>query len=105
MLYVPKRIRELSGEIYWKNIPLMQIHYACQQIISYEIYEQSKVSLPLEFAIKGVNIETLAIFLNDRILPKTRQHLEWALADLGLEEYDEFEIFKKNHGLTTDDCY
>lgn len=50
-----------------------------------------------------VDNETVWWWVNDRITPKTQDGIEEKLKKMGLSEYDPWEIFKYNNGMTTDD--
>ena len=44
-------------------------------------------------------------FLESRCMPRTMHHVEWLLADIGLDHYDPLSIIEKTNGRVAGDNY
>lgn len=50
-----------------------------------------------------INNEGVRLFISFRVMPKNRMGCDKVLRQLGLSEYDQYAIFKKNNGACTKD--
>lgn len=50
-----------------------------------------------------IDDEGVRLFISFRVMPKNRMNCDEILREMGLSEYDQFAIFKKNNGACTKD--
>ena len=49
--------------------------------------------------------EHIRYWLEERVIPKTRQGLDWALSSVGLDHWDLEKLLELNHGKCSIDSY
>ena len=61
--------------------------------------------LPYEFAVMGINKESLELFLNERVMPAERQSIKSVLDWAGIPFYDKVLIAERNYYSSCDDDF
>lgn len=99
-----ERLRSYSGTLLWKDKPILDFTVIHGHIERWDLHPENEAYYIFEFQYNPT-LAGLQLFLDNRIVPETRQNIQEVLADLGLQEYNVDDILKANYGLCTDDCY
>ena len=99
-----KGFRNIKGYIMKKDLPL--IRFACEGGMLQEVeILTERENLPLEYHFKVSDRRATELFLEDRVVPQTRQHLEEALQRVGIPYYDPELLLRYNKGVSVEDSY
>lgn len=94
-----------SGKVYEKNIPLLQFEVKNGKPIFIKYLNPNLRIFPIQFKLYKTKEEALMAFLEDRLVPETRQNIREILHEMGLLYYDPIGIIRYNHGLQVDDTF
>lgn len=95
-------INEYKFYTYWKNEPTSEVTVSAdRRNVSYIIYKREIPKVPYLF--ENPTVEQIYNFLETRCMPEGRTQLGEYLDDLGLAEYNPWEIVKITHGVMWED--
>lgn len=97
-------LQNFDGLMLWKDTPILDFTIKDGEILKWEKHEENSNDYPIEFTY-DFTPHGLNSFLENRLVPPTRQDLQRVLHDLGINEYNWDDIIAANYGLCTDDCY
>lgn len=98
------KLMNFSGKILWKDIDILTFSVKDGIFEEWHLHLENSKYFPLVFRYDQ-SYDGLSTFIEDRLMPRTRQNLQIALKSIGLDEYSWDGIIKANYGLCTDDCY
>lgn len=86
------------------SVPIVKFLYDRGTLLSVELLvEQSR--LPYEYKLSDSVHEATQLFLEDRVVPETRQGLEKELISVNIPYYDPVALLKYNKGVSIEDNY
>lgn len=94
--------KEIRFSTYWKNEKTSDVVIVSDRSkVEYKRYSDEICEAP--FGFDNPSFEQMYRFLESRCMPKGRQQLQEYLDDLGLAEYNVYEILRKTHGVMWED--
>lgn len=97
-----ERLTDYSFDVYWRNDLTASVCISAdRKSVDYKLYSNELCEAP--FGFLNPTVEQMFDFLETRCMDKRRTQLQEYLDDLGLEEYNPYEIVKKTHGVMWED--
>lgn len=95
-------MQEYRFETYWREeLTSEVIISADRKTVEYHIYKREIPEVPYLF--DNPTVEQMYDFIESRCMPKERTQLPEYLSDLGIDEYNPWEIVKLTHGVMWED--
>ena len=94
----------LKGYIMNGDKAIVRFRYDAGMLVEAEVLA-SKEYLPIEYKCKVSDLRATEIFMEDRVIPSTRQHLQPELEKIGLKYYDAEALIRYNKGMSIEDDY
>lgn len=96
------QLEPYSFSVYWKdNLTASVTISADRKSVDYQRYSNNMAEAPFMFS--NPTAEQMFDFLESRCMDKHRTQINEYLNDLGLTEYNPYEIVKKTHGVMWED--
>lgn len=95
----------IYGTLMHKNVPLCEFEMLDGFIVDYREICQDAREFPIEMHLAKTPQWGLSVFLNDRVVPSSRQGLEKDLARIGMKYYDVSELTKRQNASSCEDDY
>lgn len=95
----------IKGILYYGDKPQVRLDIDTFK----ERYEHEDLNntpvLPFEFSVRGINKESFQLFLNDRVMPSTRQGMRALLEWADIPFYDVALIARRNYFSSCNDHF
>ncbi len=93
---------EIRFSTYWKDKKTSDVRISAdRRTVEYHRYSDGMCESP--FGFDHPTFEQMYRFMESRCMPKGRLQLQEYLDDLGLEEYNVYQILRKTHGVMWED--
>ena len=100
------RIGSMDATLMWRDKPLFHFVIERGEVIRYEfLCSRDDRDLVYEFDFYQSPRKAILEFLDDRVVPETRQGLQHDLKCAGMPYYDPELILKFNHACCVTDCW
>lgn len=94
----------IKGYIMENDVPLVRFAYHRGTLMEVELLRDRK-ELPYEYKLCDSDFLATDLFLEDRVVPPTRQGLEKELKKAGIPYYSPVNMLKHNAGVSVGDDY
>lgn len=95
----------IKGTLYYKDEPQLELAVDSRKGIYQYKPLKSRPILPYELKVRGVNKDSLNLFLEERVMPETRQSMRSVLRWAKMPFYDKELIANKNYYSSCNDNF
>ncbi len=99
-----KNFHSMKGYIMKKDRPIVRFRYEGGILVDAEVIAD-RIYLPIEYKCKVSDRTATEIFMDDRVVPDTRQGLLPELKKIGIDHYDPESLIRYNKGVSIEDDY
>jgi hypothetical protein len=100
-----RAIRNLEGTFMRVNTPLFHFRYERGCLVDYESLCKDIKIMPIDIRWGGLTPETIAEVLDDRVVPETRQGLEYEMKEAGIPYFSMENLIRYNSGISVCDTF
>lgn len=101
-----KSFGDLQGTIMKKDIPIVSFRFDGGILQDFKILVSDRSMLPYTYLLcDGDDYLATELFMDDRVVPETRQGLTRELHTVGIPYYDPVLLIKYNKGISIEDDY
>ena len=99
-----KNFHSMKGYIMKNDLPIVRFRYEGGILVEAKVLAD-RVQLPIEYKCKVSDLMATEIFMDDRVVPDTRQGLLPELKRIGINYYDPEALIRYNKGVSIEDDY
>ena len=99
-----KNFHSMKGYIMKDERPIVRFRYEAGTLVEAEVVADRKY-LPFEYKGKVSDLRATELFMDDRVVPDTRQGLLPELERIGIKYYDPEALIRYNKGVSIEDHY
>lgn len=101
-----KSFGDLKGTIMKKDAPIVSFRFDGGVLQDFKILVSDRSILPYTYLLcDGDDYLATELFMDDRVVPETRQGLTRELHAVGIPYYDPVLLIKYNKGISVEDDY
>lgn len=102
---IETHVMNIAGTVYEKETPLFEFELTMQSLTKFKFLCDDMKKFPFFLRVNKRNTWYLNTFLEERVVPPTRQNIKDLLESSGLKKYNVNDILKVTHGITSEDYY
>jgi len=99
-----KNFHSLCGYVMKDDKPLVWFQYEAGTLVQVKIIAD-RDDLPIEYKCKVSDLRATELFMDDRVIPASRQRLMPELEKIGINYYDPEQLIRYNKGVSVEDHY